>query len=446
MSSSTSSSDPFPTASGSVSDRLPEGAPSPAPGPVSARKRFLRVFLVVVFGMAASLGLVRAYAAALGASGEAFLGRVLQARAALPEIVAEEEPLVMFYGSSMTRAGFSARVFDRELAERGVHVKSFNFGFGGLNPFFQDYLARRIREAFAAEGRELELTLIEFNPFQTTKTRYEGAVPAIDAYLGMLASPAEIRKIFLDDPARGARILTIHYLRDDVSAEMATWYFGEFLRPPVPKSDVEEDEATQKRLEEVGEALNAKFEEEYPDWDGAEWSYAWQGAGTIPSERSEETLELFDEYYALLRNDEKHMRDDLLWRVHSADILELHFEEELVRAFIRAVQELQQVSRRVEVVMLPRNTEWVRYSPEARARLDAVVRRIEEETGAPVRDFQTIEEVTPAMFGDTTHLARYLGDIPFTEFLVERYAPMLRGEGATPRLAAGEEPESGSSG
>jgi hypothetical protein len=70
----------------------------------------------------------------------------------------------------------------------------------------------------------------------------------------------------------------------------------------------------------------------------------------------------------------------------------------------------------------------VQYSSEARARLDAVVRRIEEETNVPVRDFQTIEAVTPAMFGDTTHLARYLGDVPFTEFLVAEYAPVLGGD------------------
>ncbi len=383
--------------------------------------------------MAASLGLVRIYALSMGASGSAFLGRVLEARAALPQILAEEEDLVMFFGSSMTEAGFSARIFDRELAERGANAKSFNFGFGGLNPLFQDYLSRRLREAFEAEDRKLELALIEFNPFQATRTRYERAVPAIDAYVGMLASPGELLEILLEDPTRGMRILTIHYLRDDVSAEMATWYFGEFLRPPVPESDLEQDEARQERLDEVSDTLNAKFEEEYPDWDGSQWNYGWQGAGTIPSERSEETLELMREFYQLLRT-EKHMADDLLWREYSADILNLEFEEELVAAFIRMVGEFQRFSKRVEVVMLPRNTDWIQYSPEARARLDAVVRRIQEETGVTFRDYQVIEEITPEMFGDTTHLARYQGDVPFTRFLAERYAPVLNGE----RMASAE--------
>jgi hypothetical protein len=387
---------------------------------------FLRIFLVVVLGMGAALGMVRAYAASMGASGSAFLGRVLEARASLPRILAEDEELVLFYGSSMTEAGFSARVFDRELAERGVEAKSFNFGFGGLNPLFQDLLARRIREAFEPEDRQLELTLIEFNPFQATRTRYQGAVPAIDAYVGMLASPEELREILVEDPTRGVRILTIHLLRDDVSAEMATWYFGEFLRPPIPESDLEEDEAQQARLQEIGEKMNEKFNEEYPDWDGSQWNYGWQGAGTIPSERSAETLELFREYYRVLRT-EKHMADDLMWREYSADILNLEFEEELVAAFIRVVGEFQRISKHVEVVMLPRNTDWVKYSPEARARLDAVVQRIKDETGVTFRDYQEIEEITPEMFSDTTHLARYEGDVPFTRFLAERYAPVLDG-------------------
>ena len=404
----------------------------------SSRRIYLRIFLVVVLGMAAALGVVRAYALSVGASGSIFLGRVMQARAALPQILEEEEDLVIFYGSSMTQAGFSARVFDQELTQRGARVKSFNFGFGGLNPFFQDLLARRIREAFESEGRQLELALIEFNPFQTTKTRFQRAESAIDAYTGVLASPEEVRQILFEDPARGVRILNIHYLRDDISAEMATFFFSDFLRPPVPESDLEEDEAQQERLQEIGNQLNEKFNEEYPDWDGSQWSYDWQGAGTIPSERSEETLALFRDYYPLMRN-EKRMTDDLLWRQYSADILNLDFEEDLVAAFIRLVGEFQQFSNHVEVVMLPRNTKWVQYSPEARARLDAVVARIQKETGVSFRDDQDLEEITPEMFSDTTHLARYHGDVPFTLLLADRYAPRLGADSPASAMTASPE-------
>jgi hypothetical protein len=36
--------------------------------------------------------------------------------------------------------------------------------------------------------------------------------------------------------------------------------------------------------------------------------------------------------------------------------------------------------------------------------------------------------ITPEMFSDTTHLARYQGDVPFTRFLAERYSPVLAGD------------------
>ena len=110
MSSSTSSSerlraaDPLPASM--PAPPVPE-PPHPAPRTETPRRIFLRIFLVVVLGMSAALGLVRLYAASMGASGSAFLGRVLEARAALGRVLAEEERLVMFFGSSMTEAGFS---------------------------------------------------------------------------------------------------------------------------------------------------------------------------------------------------------------------------------------------------------------------------------------------------------------------------------------------------
>ena len=47
----------------------------------------------------------------------------------------------------------------------------------------------------------------------------------------------------------------------------------------------------------------------------------------------------------------------------------------------------------------------------------------ERETGVKVRSFE--DWGNPQMFSDTTHLARYGGDVPYTSMLVETYAPML---------------------
>ena len=89
----------------------------------SFRPIFGRVFLIALLGMSLSLGLVRALTFVLDKSGSQFLGRVLEARAALPEIAAEEDDLVMFFGSSILETGFSARVFDDPGGD-GVNAKT----------------------------------------------------------------------------------------------------------------------------------------------------------------------------------------------------------------------------------------------------------------------------------------------------------------------------------
>ncbi len=258
----------------------------------SSRAPYIRILVAVILGMAASMGIIRIITYANDVSGDTILGRVLKARAALPRIVAEEQDLVMAFGSSMTEAGFSARQFDRQVGERGADVKSFNFGFGGLNPLLLDYLARRIRESFEARDRRLSLALIEFCPFQNTVGRYQGALPVIDSFVTMLASPRELWGITLRNPARGIRMLNIHYLRDDISAEMSAHHFGDALRTPTPRSSLPEDEEGSKRLNEVSELFNQRFEEDYPDHPDEDWHYGWQGAGTIPEERSESTSAL----------------------------------------------------------------------------------------------------------------------------------------------------------
>ena len=390
----------------------------------SPRKVFLKIFVVILLGMGTSMGILRLIAMAGDVSGGQILERVNQARAALPRMVEEEQDLVMVFGSSMVDAGFASRQFDREIAARGGDVKSFNFGFGGLNPYFQDYLARRIREAFDEKDRKLNLALIEFNPFQTTTSRWNGAKPVVDSFVGLLATPQEMWEIAKEDPARGVQMLNIYYVRDGISAEMITFEFGGFLRPPRQRSSLEDDEEATERRREVLELLDGQLEEDYPDYTGEDWWYPWQGAGTIPEDRSEETVKLIQELTYLAQTP-RQMEDDKLRRIACCDLVDLHFEETLIEAFIRVVQTFQAFSDQVEVIMLPRNTEWIQYPPEAQERLQAVLERIRSETGVTIKDMQDLDTIDPTMFNDTTHLGRYTGDVPFTAHLVSEYAGML---------------------
>jgi len=393
-----------------------------------SRRIWLRIFLTIVVGMSIAIGAVGLFVSSMGAGSQSLLGRVLQAQDAIPQIAAEESDLVMVFGSSMVEAAFSPREFDRSIADAGGDVKSFNFGFGGLNPLFQDYVARRIAENLKASDRRLELVLIEFNPFQTTKTRRSRAVALEEAYIALLASPAELWQILLDDPERGLRMLEIRYLRDGISAEASTTFFwAEPFRAPRGALDsaIQEEEGVEEKLNEVLEQLGPKFEEEYPDYDGSDWYYPWQGGGTIKAERAEDTLALFDQYYALTQTDYQ-MTIDRLSRIETADIEELDFDPELLEAFVRVVENFKQVADHVEIIMLPKNTDWIKNSPAALARQAEAIQRMEDATGVPVRNFQQIDAITIDMFGDTTHLNRYYGAAAFTAFLADEYAALLQ--------------------
>lgn len=393
----------------------------------NSRRIWLRIFLTIVVGMSIAMGAVGLFVSTMGAGSQSLLGRVLQAHDAIPQIIGEEQDLVLFFGSSMTQAGFSPREFDHGIAQAGGHVKSFNFGFGGLNPLFQDFVSRRIAEGFKAKDRRLKLVLIEFNPFQTTKTRRRRAVALEEAYIALLASPAELWQILIDDPERGLRMLEIRYLRDGISAEATTTFFwAEPFQAPraALDADIQEEEGVEEKLNAVLEKMNERFEEEYPDFDGSAWYYPWQGGGTIKAERSTETLDLVEQYYELSQTTYQ-MTIDRLSRIETADIEELDFDPELVEAFVRTVENFKTIADHVEIVMLPKNTDWIRNPPDALERQARAVARIEAATGLPVRDFQQIEAVTNDMFGDTTHLNRYHGAAAFTAFLAEEYAENL---------------------
>lgn len=390
----------------------------------SFRNVYLKMVVAIFVGMGLSLLLLRVFADLNDASKEGIMGRVAEAQDALPSIVKESKDLVMFFGSSMTGAGFSPRRFDRDVNLLGKNIKSFNFGFGGLNPYFQEYLSRRIADRFKSSNRRLKLAMIEFNPFQASQTRWNRARFTLDSFMTMLASDQELWEITKQDLTRGVRLFNIKYLRNDISAEMLTSYYGQALFPQKYPKPFKEDEEVIKKKNKLGEELGELFNKEYPDYKGEQWSYAWQGAGTIPEERSEHTLQVFKEYYKVSHTDIM-MKNDRLGRIYSADIEKLHFEPLLIDSFIKIVKNFQQFSDNVEVIMLPRNIRWIHYSEGAKKRLANAVRQIEDATGIVIKNHQDIEPINPDMFRDSTHLARYLGDIAYTDFLVKEYLEKL---------------------
>ena len=244
--------------------------------------------------------------------------------------------------------------------------------------------------------------------------------------MSLLASPAEIRDRIFADPASGLRIAEIRYLRDGVSAEaITTYFFAEPFQEGSADPGIEEDEANEERIDEAIEAYFPKYEEEFPEFADCDWCYDWKGGGALESERSEELTAIIADYYSLVQADYK-MQLDRLRRINTSDIIDLDFDEDLVVAFIEKVKVFKQISDNVEVILLPKNDDWIDNPPETLQRLHEVMARIELETGVRVRDFQKIDAVTNDMFSDTTHLNGRQGSEAFTQFLAEEYGHLLR--------------------
>jgi len=359
----------------------------------TSRKIYAKTVLALGLCMIAAMALITLYLESNNVNKHGILGRVSEAQAALPKILEEPNELVMFFGSSMTGSGFSPRQFDKALALQGKKIKSFNFGFGGLNPYFQDLLSKRIAEQFNNSDRRLKLAMIEFNPFQASQTRWRRALPNVDSFVAMLASDKELLAIAKKDIKRGIRLFNIKYVRN----------------------------TERQRLRKL---LDVQFEKEYPNYIAERWKYSWQGAGTIPEERSAETLALIDQYHAVSHTDAR-MKNFRLGRIRSADIEGLNFEPLLVQHFIDIVKNFQEISDNVEVILLPKNSKWIHYSPAAKKRLAEAIKQIERATGVTIKNHQDIPEINSTMYSDATHLSRYRGGVPYTKYLIKEFSQLL---------------------
>jgi hypothetical protein len=317
---------------------------------------------------------------------------------ALPEL-ARREDAVLVFGSSLIQHGFSPETFEQHL---GVPVTAYNLGFPGIDPEVQALLARRVADSFGEAGHKARLSLVEFTPLQATVAR------ARSQRFGELAS---IKKALLVDPPTLARVAWRS--PEDASHLGALRLLGG-TSPLVVKSLVEKrifdgptpswwpvpeppDEAMERRawVDRIHAGRAAAERREVPEWDPV---------------RRGEVRWIFDETreayaaWARLRTVREVLEPELQWRVESSDLLELHFDEEQVRLFIEAVRALASVSHETRVVLAPRNPAWNRPTPEGRARLAAVLVRIERETGVPVLDLSDSPGFSPEDFIDVTHL------------------------------------------
>jgi hypothetical protein len=394
---------------------------SPSPSSTRIATRTLGVGLGLLL---AALGLARGFISYLERSTPSErraqhsegTGRLVGFLEALPEI-ARREDAVLVFGSSLIQHGFSPEAFEQHL---GVPVTAYNLGFPGVDPEVQALLARRIANTFEESGHKARLSLVEFTPFQATvaRGRAQRFRELASIKKALLADSLTLARVARRSPEEASHLGALRLLGGTSPLVVKSLVEERFFDGPTPSwwpVPTPPDEARERRawVDRIHAGRAAAERREVPEWDPV---------------RRGEVRWIFDETreayaaWARLRTSREVLEPELQWRVESSDLLELHFDEEQVRLFIQAVRTLASVSRETRVVLAPRNPAWNQPTPEGRARLAAVLARIERETGAPVLDLSDSPEFHPEDFIDVTHLNESSGRPRLARRLAEAVA------------------------
>lgn len=346
----------------------------------------------------------------------------------LPEVASHDRPTALVFGSSIVQFGFSPAAFDARLAERGIHVDSYNLGLGGNNPSIQRLIADRVAAAFQRAGRKASLVIVEFTPFQATRARLSGELGVIAlAKRSQLVDLPERFRTTLRSPADGCSLLALAALGGYSPSATTTVLEHWMLDPPDPSWWP--GPAQEAPAQSVDDALEARIHELTRKTLGDEpsaWTPQWRGEFRMVFP---DTLALYAEYVAM-RTTRARMERDRRQRIASSDVVELHFDEQLVEDEIAVIRSLQTIAQRSFLVIAPSNRAWIRPTPAALARLQGVVDRLQRETGVPLLDLSMSEAFVAEDFIDTTHLNEHRGRPKLSRMLAEAVADAIARDAA----------------
>jgi hypothetical protein len=394
-------------------------SPSPSSDRIAARTLGVGLVLLVV-----ALGLARGFVSLLmhvtppetqGQFTEGS-GRLKDFLGQLPEI-AQREDAVLVFGSSIIQHGFSPETFEQHL---GTPVTAYNLGFPGVAPDMQALLARKVADAFERTGHKARLSLVEFTPFQATLARGRAGYfrEHTDVKRALLADPLTFAQASRRSPEKASHLGALWLMGGVSPLTVTSLLENRIFDGPTPSwwpvpSPQDPDMERKAWVDRIHASRAAIEHREVPEWDPV---------------RRGEVRWVFDETredyqaWARLRSAPELLEADRQWRVETCDLLELRFDDQQVGAFIEAVRALASVSRETRVVLAPRNPAWNQPTPEGRARLAAVLARIERETGAPVLNLAESPEFGPEDFIDVTHLNESSGRPKFSRRLAEAVA------------------------
>ena len=350
---------------------------------------------------------------------------------ALDYMAEQQQPTLLFMGSSLVKDGFSPRLFDNALQSRhNIKLQSFNIGLGNMNPAYQKLLAKRIREAFESRQKRAQVAIIEFNPFLATNKR-EAFRPFLkEQVTAVLMSDAELLSLADEDMETFARMVITKYLRNGVSAEAITGGIKTLIdtaqeQAPLAESFDEDYLAVLEKRRQLYRELSKAIAAAQPETKKSHrWNPVTRGGLIDMMDLPEADHATVNKLTANMQY-EKTLAFDLQSRIECCDILELNFSNQLLADFDTVIQEFQQFSDRVEVVLMPRNRDIVTPTTEAQARLEQYLDQLAQRHGITVRNYQEHPEFDISSFYDATHLSMNKGRQQFSELLANDIGQMI---------------------
>lgn len=331
--------------------------------------------------------------------------RLVLATRRLPDIARDGTAVV--FGTSPMQWGFSPAIFDRTMARSGTPTLTYNLGNFGIGPDLMSIMARRLGAALRAENRRLRLAVLEFTPWNATAARrndfFINAMAA--AQRARLVDAAGLLDLARHDLDQASEVLALEAW-GDIPPEAAVIIYNRVVLQPIThlgtdrRSRLIRDAGKRARVNSQGEAWNLRRRGEVVLRDPAK-----------PAD--------YDAWLALHQQPE-FMVEDLAWRVNSADIHGLHFDDGFIDEYIALARILKTYADTVVVVVAPCHPDARPEDAHARARLDAVLARIAGEADVPVVDLYESPAFLRHDFMDNTHVSDSTGKEKLSRMLAER--------------------------
>jgi hypothetical protein len=339
--------------------------------------------------------------------------RVVASVEAFPSIAADRSAkLALVMGSSRVMNDFVPEVFDARLAAKGKTVRSYNLGTAHLTTPLQVVLAQHFCADLQRVGRKADLTVVDFAIDWNTvpRTQQPFIAAATNMVECMTGSATSFASKGVLTPIATASLIYERYilhcfpaeevtssisrLLDRATAKDPSWWFGS---PKLIDPETLRDDEIAEKLHDARELSDAP--------KVYEWTIRNRGYQSM----AEPVRRIYIDDFLPYNTSDVQLSRQLEKEKRVSDIIELHFDDGLVRAFIDLVNELKGCSKDIVVWVLPSHPKWIVHPPEAAARFADVLARITRETGVEIIDDSASSDFGPAEFEDLSHLNRSTG-------------------------------------